>query len=194
MYWEYARTQLESKEAVKSSNIDQVELASIIVYTGSSYDPINAFLRFGTVDKIDWQSVIDSIQRGLKKLPKFVGQVYRGAKVTKDELEKYRSKKSFEEKGFLSTSEFDYLAYRWAGSQKNEPNPGTGEARAVFFIASKTGRKIAQFSASPNEGEVLFAPSSRFRATDVVAAPENSGVDVKITLAEVDEVGEGSSK
>jgi hypothetical protein len=67
---------------------------------------------------------------------------------------------------------------------KNEPVPGSGEARAVFQIGSKTGRKISSFSASPNEEEVLFLPNTRFRAVEVVSAIEDSGAEYKVTLIE----------
>ncbi|MCA2959605.1 MAG: hypothetical protein IOD12_05085 [Silvanigrellales bacterium] len=182
--WDFAQSQMESKSSVKESKLDKLEITSIIVYTGAAYDPINAHLRFGTEGEINWKPIADCIVQGLHKLPRFIGQVFRGAKITQGELEKFRSKSIIEERGFLSTSISEYLAYRWAGSMKNEPVPGSGEARAVFQIGSKTGRKISSFSASPNEEEVLFLPNTRFRAVEVVSAIEDSGAEYKVTLIE----------
>ena len=126
------------------------EVMGIYSYTTNDiYKKLNATLRRGKVaDKKKYGPMVEIINSGLKKLPKFVGQVVR--------FEKKKSVNSWGEgkvKTFKAyTSSSKKKGFCWSGNVK-------------LKIKSKTGRFIGMMSRYKNEQEVLFLPGTKFKVT-----------------------------
>jgi hypothetical protein len=137
-----------------SDSVDKYSDTQLIrMYSGAHYRGINAGLRDGTLTENQYKFV-KGVNRGLDKLPPYVGTVYR--KVNDDGgkyLASYKPGTIREERGFTSTSKSMHV---WGGDLK-------------FTIQSKTGRSIEHISKHSGEHEVLFKSGTRFRVKSVDA-------------------------
>jgi hypothetical protein len=91
---------------------------------------------------------------GLTLLNPYVGNVYRGYKA----WSLPKKGQSISDNKFFSTTTEEDLAQGFA-------NKGKGRYKIVTRIQSKTGRNIGEVSMVGNEGEVLFAPGTKFKTT-----------------------------
>jgi len=148
----------------RSKDFDEVKLileqkASIYGYTNNQiYEDLNKLLR-GTKEfsrnpkytefLTSYANVLDD---SLSKLPDFEGIVYRGTRLSSNDITKYqnafKNKKSITEVFFQSSS--------------NDINKVFG-GNTRFIIKSKAGKKIEHLSAYKNESEVLLNRNSNYR-------------------------------
>lgn len=136
------------------------EVAAVTLYTGKSYDRTNRILRDDPLPPIsgslqaEKRSAVRASQlaaSALAQLPPYEGTVYRGASfMPTNVLARYQPGETVQELGFTSTSRYKETAF---------------EGNVMFQIRSKRGALVRDFSALPNEEEVLFAPNTRFRVT-----------------------------
>jgi hypothetical protein len=140
-----------SQGAGKSHGMTQAEEASLIGYTGNHYVSLNKGLRAGMLTDNQY-SHIANINRALDKLPVHVGTVSRGRHDNAAHL--YQVGMIIEERGFTSTT----------ANVGEKTAFGTGTR---YYIESKSGRSIKQFSQHKNENEVLFRSGTRFKVTEV---------------------------
>jgi hypothetical protein len=176
-------------------NMTKAELASLKVYTQTSFDHMNTYLRNNedseAIYKIDimksageyrskHQLENDTIAdirmttSALNKLPDFIGTVLRGTKMPKNmsnsDIENtYKPGSIITEKSFTSTSSSGDRKFR-------------GELQ--YVIESKTGKDISNISDSRQEKEVLFRPGTSFNVTSF----KKSDSGYEIHLKEVDPV------
>lgn len=124
------------------------EVMAIYSYTTNDiYKDLNRTLRSGRVaDKKKYGPMVDIINDGLAKLPKFVGNVVRFEK--KKSVNSWGPGKVKTFKAYTSSSK--KKGFCWSGNTK-------------LKIKSKTGRFIGMMSAFKNEQEVLFPPKTKFR-------------------------------
>lgn len=143
--------------------IDLEKINAVNLYSGHSYFEINKFNRNRPVDfnpeqgitKKYYEALTRTINKALDEIPdKFIGDVWRGARLDKDQLSFYKkaveSGKSITEKGFTSTSYDKSQAFTDTTS---------------FKIKSKTGTKIENLSLMEHEKEVLFKAGQQFKVT-----------------------------
>jgi hypothetical protein len=173
------------------ASISDLELASIAHYSGQGtsanrmlrdYIAGNAFQLFssGRTDApVFIQSELFLLLSGVAKAPRFTGTVFRAVKRADDvPLDRYlackKAKRPYVMPAFMATSKSKSVF-------RNDHFAGEVE----FFVHSLRGRDISDVSVyGDGEGEVLFAPGSRFCVLKV-----NKGLlgrKVSITLAEVD--------
>lgn len=140
---------------------------AINTYTGSMYRDINGLLRgskqFG--DPEYEQKVLDVVEKaseGLRSLPDYKGETYRGTALSNEIVEKMQVGGTYSDKGFLSTTSDKNIADTFSGS-----NAGTGKTQVFFTIDGKHGKDISSASKFGNEKEILFNPSSKFRITSM---------------------------
>ena len=124
------------------------EVMGIYSYTTNDiYRKLNSTLRRGkAADKKKYGPTADIIISGLKKLPKFVGQVVRFER--KGSVNSWGPGKVKTFKAFTSSSK--KKGFCWSGNTK-------------LIIKSKTGRYIGMMSRYKNEQEVLFLPKTKFK-------------------------------
>ena len=144
---------------------DQAE--AINTYTGSMYRDINGLLRgakqFGDPEyEKKVQDVADKAAEGLRSLPDYKGETYRGTALNNDIIEKMKVGGTYSDKGFLSTSSNPDIADTFSNSNKTE-----GKTQVLFTIDGKHGKDISSASKFGNEKEILFNPSSKFRITSM---------------------------
>jgi len=113
--------------------------AAIRDYSDSGYRRINEQLRDRAVtDRI--RHKIDILTAALEELPNFQGDVFRGAVIEEGLLRKYqRVGDVVTERAFISASRSPSKAF-------------SGNVR--FYIISRRGKDIEQWSACPDEEEV----------------------------------------
>lgn len=182
-------------------DMTKAELASLRVYTQTSFDHMNTYLRTDkdsdAIYKIDimksggeyrpkYQLENDTIAdirmttSALNKLPDFVGTVLRGTKIPKNmsssDIENmYKIGSTITEKSFTSTSSSSDRKFR-------------GELQ--YVIESKTGKDISDISDSRQEKEILFRPNTNFNVTGFKKS--DSGYEIR--LEEVDKPAETKNK
>jgi len=140
--------------------------AAIRDYSDSGYRRINEQLRARTVtDRIRHE--IEILTSALEELPNFQGDVFRGAAIEEGLLRKYqRVRDIITERAFISASLSPSKAF-------------SGNIR--FYIISKRGKEIDQWSAYPDEEEVLFPPGTRFKVLEY----GRDGNEIEIFLEEL---------
>ena len=110
------------------------------------------------------------LDSALRKLPRFLGTVYRGSTTnlaSREFLEKYRPGEIVMWPGFASTTRNRALAY---------------VGNVLFRIESLSGRSLYGYSADDSEEEVLFGTGARYRVADVAIGKD--GV-IAVDLVEV---------
>ena len=139
---------------------------AINTYTGSMYRDINGLLR-GTKDFADpeykqqTQDIADKAAEGLRSLPDYKGETYRGTALSNDIVAKMKVGGTYSDKGFLSTSSNLDIANNFAGFTS------AGQTRVFFTVNGKHGKDISSASKFSNEKEILFNPSSKFKITSM---------------------------
>ena len=131
------------------------DLVALRIYTSGEFGRINLALRQGDPEQLaQLQVFLDRARSGLRQLPRYQGTVHASRSMTDDMLRPYQVGEVVTERSFISTS-----------------RPGTSaasrEGNVAFTYNSRTGRDISLISVTPSEGEVLFAPGTRFRVLSV---------------------------
>lgn len=160
--------------------LDEIEGASILGYTGPEYKDINFYLRnreamdaarsFGKVDRKGYlRGMANQINKGLDKLPKFKGEVYRGSSDLKPQvLASY--KKAFE------TGEIYTEEALMSTSPTLQKSFGT---EVVWMIKSKTGVSVKDLSLHSHEDEVLFKHGTKFKVTNYLQRGRQTLIEMK---------------
>ncbi|MFO0615113.1 MAG: ADP-ribosyltransferase [Polyangiaceae bacterium] len=144
-------------EAADTYGLTPAERVAILGYTTGDYTAINPALRRGNSDA-SLEVYIDTIKRGLAKLPDYTGSttVERGVgdgAWTKDAFVKG---KDFKDGAFTSTA---------------TPGKAPMADWKVVILGQSGGKDVGIFSAWPAEAEVLYPPGTEYVIEDVSAGP-----------------------
>ena len=146
-----------------------------------------------------WRQTIILMNDGLKKLPKFSGQIYRGVSGIKDTtlaswIEAWRDKKTF----VLGTNNKPALASCTWNPEiaenylfRNRPNQDRDEFSVLFQISNHRGVSIEHVSQYPGEKEVLLPSDQKFMIESIIPL-ENAPRTLVIQLRGVDMSARGS--
>jgi hypothetical protein len=143
------------------------QAVAINTYTGSMYRDINGLLR-GKKDFNDpeyekeVQDIADKASEGLRSLPDYKGETYRGTSLDNSLIAKMKVGGTYSDKGFLSTSSDPKIADAFNGG-----NAGVGKTAVLFTIDGKHGKDISKASSYDDEKEILFNPNSKFKITSM---------------------------
>jgi ADP-ribosyltransferase exoenzyme len=173
------------------STISDREIRSVYFYTTEnetfSYLAINPLLAAGTFNTSDIKYQIQSIDSCLEKLSPYIGPLVRtetdgGWMHKKIDLLLELSNTAVKT---TTKSSIEYVSNEFFMSTTLRPIADLSNASVIFLILSKYGgRNISDFSAFPEEKEVLFKRNSQFIIVSVDDSIKNR---VVVTLAEVQE-------
>jgi hypothetical protein len=144
----------------------EAQAEAISRYTSAYYEEINQTLR-GTGDldnneRSEYLGISKDIADGLRALPNYTQETYRGTAVPKEIADKLTVGSTYTDKAFLSTSASKEIAESFSVSK--EPEITTN---VLFSIQGKYGKDISKVSEEQDEKEILFSPSSKFKITSV---------------------------
>ena len=147
--------------AVASAGLTLAEKVAVHVWTlDTSGDPwfvrVNAMMRMQDIAPDEFEAVMPvahALMSALRKLPPFVGTVYRGVK------ERSMGAGAFEH--FVREHEMQPEVYHPGFVGASAVEDGRLRGRAVMVIESLTGRDISSLSDKPQQREVLFMPPHR---------------------------------
>ena len=109
---------------------------------------------------VKWFPYLKLLISAMSAEPKVTATLWRGVKA--DIANDYPKGKKFRWWRFSSCTE--------DGDALDDPNfLGKNGTRTLFCIETKTGIKIAHFSAYPDEAEVLIPPGTRFEVSNVIS-------------------------
>ncbi|CAF0940986.1 unnamed protein product [Adineta steineri] len=119
----------------------------------------------------------------------FIGIVFRGMRITEEDLAEYSVKSQIMTKSFLSTSKDVCVANRFAFKQNEQRNIDGKEVKFSCICTYKvqnprTALNIADISLYPYEKEVLIIPYSVFTVISITK-PEGEQQSVRINLEEL---------
>jgi len=127
------------------------EGAYIRAYVGSHYGPVNDQLRKGVLTMAQ-HKYANALNDALAKMPKYVGNVERGAHLTPEAFKKYQQAVG----GVAVEHQFTSAGVKhklWGDH--------------VFHIKSKSAADIRSFNSGEGGGEVVFRAGSKFHVTKV---------------------------
>lgn len=169
-------------------------------YTEFDYQEVNAYLRhWKEVSIPNIGKVVDNISKELETLPEYKGYVYRGVKsIGSSSFAKIKDLKPgtiVKEEWFLSTSKdslhhsftphlWDKLLRHLSPSEYDNLKRLQGnrpKTSIVYTIKSKKGRDVSEYSAHPEEKEVLFDRESYFIINNV----KQGEFDLEIEMTEI---------
>ena len=156
-------------DEVKWVGLSSGEQQSLHRYTegeASIYRQLNRELRDGDPSP-EMRAQAEALDAVLQKLPKVEGEVYRGEERPLEDLDWYEQN-------------IGALDERPAFTSSTQGRAETYPGNARFVIQSKSGRRIAVYSAKPGQQEVLFGTGTKFRITAV----ERDGDHATIWLEE----------
>ncbi|MGE0174932.1 MAG: ADP-ribosyltransferase domain-containing protein [Oligoflexales bacterium] len=164
-------------DAGMALGLTREEILSISAYTQVEFTAMNAELRTKNIsDK--YQPLIYLSGSGLRKLPKFVGTVFRGTNLRPEILEKYqtafKNKTPLQELGFMSTT-----------SSEEVLSQGFGAKNGRFIVESSHGAAVDMLSTFPEEKEVLFPPGTWFQIVDIKQEQLTEGTRITIKMKEL---------
>lgn len=129
--------------------LNPAELAAIEAYTSDGYGPINSSIWSGSAEKCD--GVIEVLNQGLSKIPKYNGWVFRGTDLPAAVREQHKKGELINYAAFTSTS----TTSGWGGQDQ-------------FMIYSQNGSSIDSVSSCEGEDEVLFPADTNFKVLEVI--------------------------
>jgi hypothetical protein len=150
-------------------NIPNTNLAAIHHYTkaGGNYRRLNKQLDKGTITDFN-TAAATLISKGLEKLPKVEGTIYRGTIMKRKDFDRvYSNTNEVTHKIFTSATQSFGTAVQFATYKQ----PKKSEVQIIFAIHSRNGRDISKISefngifAPDNQKEVLFDKNTKFRIT-----------------------------
>jgi len=156
----FAKSSVGAK-APPPQNIE--EAAALVLYSRKNYKLMNAKLRGSLSDEQKaeyekYKGLIDNgialATNGLKEMPSHKGEVLRGAYLPDDVISQYKPGSIITEKGFTSTT-----------TSKAAADVFTGNVR--YIINSKNGKNVSRLSQFPEEEEIVFPPSTKFKVSKV---------------------------
>ncbi|QEX10701.1 hypothetical protein F6X56_13735 [Rhodococcus erythropolis] len=151
-----------------AAGLGPADYTAIGRYTGVDSMTLNSALRTPSGLTPELTAEADALSSALSKLPNFEGDVYRGVVLPERVIARYEPGTIVEETAFTSATT-DLL----------EAFPGN----VKFFIESRTGKEISEFSAMADESEVLFDQATSF---EVLARTVNSATGVtEIIMREI---------
>lgn len=106
---------------------------------------------------------------GLKKLPDFIGEVYRGRTIPRPELAKYLPGQTIAFDNLTSTSWDPFPSMQFVEDEmKVSAKDGKDDVGLWFRLRIlKGGKEISAFSLKPEEHEVLLLPNQKFKITQI---------------------------
>jgi hypothetical protein len=150
-------------------NIPNTNLAAIHHYTkaGGNYRQLNKQLDKGTITDFN-NAAATLISKGLEKLPKVEGTIYRGTIMKRKDFNRiYSNANEVTHNIFTSATKSSDTAVQFATYKQ----PKKSEVQIIFAIHSRNGRDISKISefngifAPDNQKEVLFDRNTKFRIT-----------------------------
>lgn len=126
-------------------------------YCDDFYREVNPYLRNGRIPPDDFfERYIKVMNGGMEKLPTYQGEVYRGADLPPEAINKYKKAletgKPITENYYLSTSRLEEKAF---------------DKNTSYIIQSKTGKMVEDISYFQSEREVLFREGTKFKILKV---------------------------
>ncbi|MBF0426825.1 MAG: hypothetical protein HQL66_13500 [Magnetococcales bacterium] len=154
--------------------LSDCEVAALHGYTDhrkpagqNAYEILNRALRKEDREELAVLSpYIETIKSGLAKLPDYAGPVSRVTDLPAEVVKTLIPDGPYRDKGFMSTA---------AGLSNFD-------GKYMFFIESKTGKRIEFFSRYPEQREVLYTPGKEFKVVSVTPMPDGR---VEVFLKEV---------
>ena len=154
---EYAQSETHQKALQINNKIRPAETFCVDKYTGDFFVDINFYLRNGGEPKEEfferYRKVMNS---ALDKLESYKGNVYRGADLSSEIINKYKKAaetgEPYTENYYLSTSKSEKKAF---------------ERNTIYEIKSKSGKQIEELSYFSHEKEVLFKEGTKFKINSV---------------------------
>ncbi len=144
------------RSSAKTCNLTREELTAINYYTSDGYACLNQTLRKPNQWSKKIQYLVETLNRGLLKLPAYKGFVVRGGSLPVAIKKQHAVGATVTYKAFTSTS----TGSGFSGSDR-------------FIILSKSGRPVMGYSDFAGENEILFPAYSRFKVLDTY---EENGV------------------
>lgn len=172
-YYDIALSDHQKEQYVKIG-LNKVQSMVLYSYSTEDYKKINPLLRLPK-DQIPNEAIIYKVflNSVMDRLPNFSGLVKRGLKIPDDQIGRYVEGAEVEFSSYTSTTK-DLSFMRFENIHR-------------MIIQSKTGKDISQFSANPNESEVLFKAGARFKVTKVLSKVNLNGrqAELEIHLEEI---------
>jgi hypothetical protein len=150
------------------SLLEQKEIKN---YTKDTFEWINPALRGYPKVGTDMHAVYKSkslIENGLRKLPNFVGTVFRGATMDPKWIQNIKQQCSSGRRVNCRFSDSAFLSTSWKRDTAFYKDEEGKDYNCRFEIKSLTGKQIEKYSVHPFEFEVLFAPDTPFIILEVV--------------------------
>jgi 8-oxo-dGTP pyrophosphatase MutT (NUDIX family) len=132
-------------------NITPTQGQFIQAYVGSHYGPVNEQLRNGVLSMAQHQYA-SALNDALDKMPKYEGDVVRGASLTPSAFQKYKDAVG----GVVIENQFTSAGVKaklWGDN--------------TFYIKSKSARDLRAFNPEEGGGEVVFKSGTKFHVTKV---------------------------
>ncbi len=156
--------------------LNNVQKDLILRYTEDSYEWVNEDLRRKKGVLANTFTFSQDLEKTIKELPNYDDTTHRGVNLTMLEMKKYEDAYNTDSKiiehTFISTSQSQRIA-------KGFMKPKKDKVQVLFEIAGKTGKLIAEYSKSPTEKEVLFAPNTIFWVREIVY-PKNGAIIIRL--------------
>ena len=154
---EYAQSETHQKALQINNKIRPAETFCVDKYTGDFFVDINFYLRNGGEPKEDFLEKYRKVMNSaLDKLESYKGNVYRGADLPSETINKYKKAaetgEPYTENYYLSTS---------------KDREGVFDRNTMYQIKSKNGKQIEELSLFSEEKEVLFKEETKFKINSV---------------------------
>lgn len=154
---EYAQSETHQKALQINNKIRPAETFCVDKYTGDFFVDINYYLRNGGEPKEEFFEKYRKVMNSaLDKLESYKGNVYRGADLSLEVINKYKKAaetgEPYTENYYLSTSKSEKKAF---------------ERNTIYEIKSKSGKQIEELSYFSYEKEVLFKEGTQFKINAV---------------------------
>lgn len=154
-------------------SLTEAQNVSIYAYTKSWYLQVNRKLRDGSVGNgaADPSSLINMVDRALKKLPAYKGTVTRGVHYPYEVFDELAAVKPGDVIGFRSYSSTAHSGAKDFGGNTQ------------FIIDTQTARKIDHIGYEPRESEAILPRESQFAI--VRTETDRNGTHLKVFLREL---------
>lgn len=154
---EYAQSEAHQNALKINNKMRPAETFCVNKYTGDFFVDINFYLRNGGEPKEEFFERYKKVMNSaLDKLESYKGNVYRGADLSSEIINKYKKAaetgEPYTENYYLSTS---------------KDREGVFDRNTMYQIKSKNGKQIEELSFFSEEKEVLFKEGTKFKINSV---------------------------
>ncbi len=154
---EYAQSEAHQNALKINNKMRPAETFCVNRYTGDFFVDMNFYLRNGGEPKEDFLEKYRKVMNsGLDKLESYKGNVYRGADLSSEIINKYKKAaetgEPYTENYYLSTSKSKDTVF---------------DRNTFYEIKSKKGKQIEKLSFFSEEKEVLFKEGTKFKINSV---------------------------